>query len=459
MIFLVLNIRAQEVRVYTSSPFISLNDKLQVILVLQGRHTRVVPQFPDIRGFDKIEEEAIVNMRSQGKETNFLQSYKPKSVGTFTVPSFPVKVGDNLHKTRSLIVKVEAAPTGVSYRKLPVDMSLNLLVDKTEVFLGEPVRLEAHLMVKKADRDRIEYDSYSIRDMVSLIDLPQFKEDRQPFSGPEISETIIDGEAFEKHILHRSFFIPLDTGFFSIENISLNLERLYAASSASRGDVRRNRRIEFRSEFLDAQPIGIKVKALPKTKLKKAHTVGELSLVQHMVKGQFTTGEPITLTLEVKGAGNISATPAPELRDYDNLLSFDPKTSYQITPGKEYKGQKNFIYQLIAAHAGQYDLGPVSLYFFNPEKEAYDSVSIQSIPISVIGDGIPQLLEVNALDKFYRKAFRTAAQKPVKSFQPGRWLVLSFSIISLLVMGIAIIRSQKSPQKKKDSHISNKLLS
>ena len=442
LIFFALSIRAQEVRVFTSSPFISLNDKLQVILVLQGKHTRINPQFPDIRGFTKIDDKALVNLRSQGKETNFLQSYKPTAVGTFTVPSFPVKVGDNLHKTRPLIVKVEAPSTSYSYRKLPVDLYLTADLNKTSVYLGEPVRLEIQLMVKKEDADRIKYDKYSIRDMVDMIYLPQFKEDYQPFTGPEIEEKEIDGVAYEKHILHRSFYIPMDTGFFPVEGLTLNLERLYAASNASRNDIQRGRRVQFRSEFLDATPTAIHVKSLPRTELKKAHTVGNIELAHHLVKNQFTTGESILLTLEVNGKGGIAMAPRPVLREHDHVLSFDPTTAYQIEPGGEYQGQKSFVYELIAAHAGQYDLGPIAFYFFNPEKAAYDSSRIESIPINVTGDGIPQLLEVNALDKFYRKALRSASEKPPLPFNYGQWLVLVFTALSVFTIGFSAVRNQ-----------------
>ena len=203
LILLTQAILAQDVRVYTNSSFISLNDKLQVILVLQGKHLNVKPQFPDINGFTKISEDATVNMRSQGRETNYLQSYKPTTTGTFTVPSFPVKVGNQMHKTRSLIVKVEPPRSARNngYKMTDADVSLRIYCDKDKVYFGQPIKTEIQLWVKTSDRRKIRFDSLGIKGMTDRISWPDFREMFQviPNSAPENVE--LNGTKYEKHTI------------------------------------------------------------------------------------------------------------------------------------------------------------------------------------------------------------------------------------------------------------------
>ena len=447
LILLTQAILAQDVRVYTNSPFISLNDKLQVILVLQGKHLDLNPEFPDINGFTKISEDAIVNMRSQGRETNYLQSYQPTSTGTFTVPSFPVKVGNRLHKTRSLIVKVEPPrPKGSNgYQITNADISLKMVCDQERVYPGQPIKTEIQLWIKASDRKKIRFDSLGIRGMTDRINWADFREMFQtiPPSNPENVE--LNGTDYEKHILYRTFLIPTDTGVFELENVGLNYDHLYVKLDPETG---RNRG-QYRIEYLQSDSKRIIVQALPKTRLPKAKTIGKFSLSYHLSKNQYETGESISLILEVQGKGNFQMAPRPELPDYDNLLSFDPVTSMKRDSGDTYSGIKDFRYEVIAAYAGEYDLGPITFYYFDPEKRAYDSASIESIPIIVSGDPIPQLLEVNALDKFYRKALKTADDKPPFGSSYLTWIIGGITVFSFLVILWGMMRKEDERKKRR----------
>ena len=244
-------------------------------------------------------------------------------------------------------------------------------------------------------------------------------------------------------LLYQTYLIPNDTGAFELKSVELNYDHLYVKLDPQNG---RNR-AQYRIEFLKSANKRIIVQSLPKTKLPKAKAVGEFALSHHLSKKQYETGESISLILEVQGKGNFQMAPRPELPDYDNLLSFDPVTSMKRDSGETYSGTKSFRYEVIAAYAGEYDLGPVTFYYFDPEKKAYDSTSIESIPIHVTGEPIPQLLEVNALDKFYRKALKKADDKPPFGSSYLTWMVVGITVFSLVVILWGMMRKEDKRKK------------
>jgi len=195
-------------------------------------------------------------------------------------------------------------------------------------------------------------------------------------------------------------------------------------------------------------PLSIEVLALPESQLPESWSIGSFSMEHRLNKGSYLTGELILLDISIQGRGGLSSISAPRLPYIREFLVYDPQSELDIKIlENSVVGKKTFHYSLTAAYEGDYALGPVRFYYFDPGLQAYDSLRIDRITIRVRGKDIPQLVDVNALDNFYRDAFSRASDERKLPFKYASIIIWSSTgmIILLLLYGFLreIIRKRQ----------------
>jgi len=107
------------------------------------------------------------------------------------------------------------------------------------------------------------------------------------------------------------------------------------------------------------------------------------------------------------------------------------------------KGRKTFVFELIAAYPGEYVIPPISMFFFNPHLGRYDSTRLDSIYLSIQGESIPQLLEINVLHNFYRDALSQSKNTPAIHIPFLQKFIIGLCIFAVILLGLSFYRPGK----------------
>lgn len=440
LVFSLINLTGQEMRLFVNRPFITTEDPLQLILLVYDNPLVVKPEFPVLGDFRKGGMEMRPTTRSQRKEIQYVQTYFPLKKGKFIIPSFEVKTSEGIHRTRTLTVEVEDPSVKFQYtdRSFPVEAEFRL--DKSEVWSGEQVRAELIVKVPAASRKYIDIQAVSAEDVTGLLDTSQFSFVTEVKDPPEeiiVGET--GGQLVEFHLLDMWLF-PDRAGKVEFPALPVYFQRQQIAMNIPRGGG--GALVRFRTDTVRTSAHTLNIRPLPPSGLKKAGNVGQFTLTHQIDSDTLMTGESAILSLYIEGTGNMALLPRPRLKRRENLLYFEPVTGRTaFKKNGHLVGTKPFFYEIIPAKPGYYNLGPVIFYYFNAEKAAYDSLEILSIPLLVEGKEIPQLLEVNAVNDFYLGNLSEGEIQAVRIFSGWPYIIISCLLVVIFSWGIFFRRN------------------
>ena len=419
----------QSVRAYVPQKVLTTDDVLPLYIEVSGPPLPQSPSFPSLWGMKKLG----LNREQANGKTRYIQTYQPTRAGLFEIPAIEVKTGKQTLYTRGITVRVDRGKlplldelTARSQGSREVDAFLTYSLSKEQCLVGEQVLAEVKLWIPREKRSRYQWDQRELNALAGQLLLEDCWVESQSPLPDEPEETTHNGRGYLTFLLNKAFLFPLKAKEFELGGGEVFVERLLRNRQGNRPASVEQIRLSLPSTRLSVSP-------LPETSIPKSESVGTFSLEYSLPKSSFLTGETIPLSVSVSGKGNIAMIPQPNFREPASFLLYDPISSYEVDPaGEQLVGTKEFVYNLVAAFQGNYTLGPIVLHYFELEKGRYDSLEIAQVPIRVQGEDIPQLLEVDALDNFYRDAFeRTNTQKPFRF--PNQTLIV------MLCMGIAIV--------------------
>ena len=108
--------------------------------------------------------------------------------------------------------------------------------------------------------------------------------------------------------------------------------------------------------------------------------VGQFTLEATANPQEVEAGEPVTVTLTVKGTGNFATLSAPVLRNPDGFKIYDAQKKAAGESGEE---QVVFEQVLIPLSANVDRIGPYELSYFDPETGKYKTARSEVIPLTV----------------------------------------------------------------------------
>jgi tetratricopeptide (TPR) repeat protein len=137
---------------------------------------------------------------------------------------------------------------------------------------------------------------------------------------------------------------------------------------------------------LQTDPITIRVRPLPEEGKPEdfSGAVGEFQLRASVDKTDLSAGDPVTLSLQLAGRGNVKVVDAPNLENLDGFKTYESNAQESSRPqdGKIH-GEKKWEIVLVATRGGLAEIPSIRMSTFNPEKQAYESLATDPIPITV----------------------------------------------------------------------------
>jgi BatD DUF11 like domain len=454
--------KAQNAQITLGPDEIGENQAWTITITVNNENLKSYENFPDIDGFRKrgtssSTQTSIVNGQVSSSQS-IIMTYVPVQQGTFTVPSFKMKVNDQSISVVGKKVKVGAAvqvraadpfrsffdrdPSSDFYGRgetefvdVKEDALLALTTSKEEVYLGEGFTTTLSFLV--ADNNRAPMQFYELGKQLSDI-LKKIKpsncwEENFNIENIEGEPIEINGKGYTQYKIYQATFYPLNTQPILIPSIGLEMIKFKVARNPS--FFGQNRKEDFKKFF--TKPRSVKVKELPPHPLRDVVAVGDYHLDEKINGHDLNTGQSVGYEFNIYGEGNISSVEKPVINRDNNLEFYEPNVKQNINrQNSRVTGTKTFSYFMIPKEPGEYRLrNYLSWVFFNPKTKKYDTLR-SAETVRVNGESQRnQSIESNNPGSFYDQieiadnTLRLSAETP--------WLKIGANVFILLMLGLS----------------------
>lgn len=370
---------------------VTLNESFPLTVSVEG--TRSAPA-PDL---GSVEEHFTV--RSAGSSTNismvngritqsksFTYMLLPRELGTFTVGPARVEVDGSVYLSNTFDVTVVEGGTPAPQNRSEVregtqtssgrDVFATTAVDKASAYVDEQITLSFKYYRRSEPFRQPQYEApdltgFWVEDLDAREEYIEIVEGRQ-YRVTEL-KTALFGTASGQATVGPATLVYYEEGpmftFFS------------------RAGER---------QTLTTDPIDIEIKAPPDEGRPAAFTgaVGRFQLSSSIDVTSVAVGDPVTLTVSVRGTGNIRTVPTPDLSGLTEFRVYESGSSTEVTrKNGVVGGVKRYEFVLVPLTEGEKTLPAVELVFFDPSTGRYEATGSAARTVRVVpgtgeaGDG------------------------------------------------------------------------
>jgi hypothetical protein len=378
---------------------IELGESAILRVTSYGQLGNITP--PTVPGlvFERLGRSDGADIRTLIPTTSIEFRVTPQFAGTFAIPgltpsshaiSLEVVTGDEpnpyvWHSQQPAPPPVPSVslPRGV---RLQADGAafLHLEVPTRPIYVGEAVPVKIDVGIRPGI-------------VTSMNGLPTLKGGDFTFNNlskqPERREEAIAGNDFEILTWH-SALAAVRPGDFSLSAETPLTAKISTMSAADRAVVSRMawpllqslyNNIAPRNIVIESTPFKLKVLPLP-TEGKPRNfggAVGDFQVSSDISPASVTEGEPLTLRLHVRGAGNFDRVDSAMLDHLDHWKTYPARSSFTPSDAVGNTGEKVFEQPLIAAQPGEQAIPGLEFTYFNPDTRRYEHAQTRPIQVTV----------------------------------------------------------------------------
>lgn len=439
------------------------NQAWTITVTVNNDRLKNYDNFPDIEGFRKRgtstqSQTSIVNGQVSSTQS-IIMTYLPTGQGTVTVPSFKMKVNDQIFSVTGKKVKVGAAvqsPQRDPYRSffdrdpmddffgrgdtefvdVKEDALLTLTTNKEEVYVGEGFTATLSFLVADNNRAPMQFHELGkqLADILKKLRPATCWEENFNIENIEGEHIDIQGKGYTQYKIYQASFYPLNTQPIEFPSIGLKMIKFKVAKNPS--FFGQNRQEDFKTFYSKSKTI--KVKELPPHPMRDAVAVGDYHLDEKIGATNLQTGQSTSYEFRVFGEGNISSVEKPRVTK-DNAFDFyEPNVKQNINRERNrVTGTKSFNYFMIPKEPGAYDLGDYFQWvFFNPTTNKYDTLR-SHYKVSVIGESKKnQFIESTDLGSFYDRI--DATNNIVRNTNQSDWMKIGFNLLIVVMLATSV---------------------
>ena len=379
-------------------------------VIVEGTTPQVQPQLPALDAFEvayeggqDVSSHSISIVNGRRTETVIEQYYfqyrlTALSPGRHTIPAATLTIDGQTYRTEPIAITA-VQPTEHQ------DFKLRLALEKEQVYVGEPVKLQLTWYLRQNVRgfalSMPLAGAFAAGDPAAPADAQQGLLSGEyvavPFLGSEVlarrGQGTLNGEQFTTLTLEK-VLIPQETGQFRIgpAAVELNVVTGQAPSRSLLDDFFSG------SSFLRNSPFGrettrklvvpsneLDLEVLPLPEPRPASftgLVGAYSIETAAAPTAVNVGDPITLTIRIRGPEPLGNVPAPALHAQRSLVA-DFKVSDAPTAPVVRDGSAVFTQTVRALNDRVTAIPPLDLSFFDVEAGEYRTVRSAPIPLVV----------------------------------------------------------------------------
>jgi len=399
----VTQVPAQDVDFKASAPsVVATGEPFEVVYTLNARPEQFrQPEFSpfELLGGPSTSTSTSVQMIGTQIRQNITVSYtyylRANSTGKFEIPPAQATIKGKNFSSNALSIEVVKGSTPASQPQQGArspsgeeaesikggkDLFAAFLVDKRNVYLGEPV------IVTLKVYDRMGLSRLAPPKLPALQGF--YKNDIPTPELRQLTRENVNGQIYNTGVIARFILYPQKTGDLTIGSVEFNgaVQRTVTRRSRSWFDFDfdfptiQEQPVTFRSE-----PVTIHVKPLPPGQPANfSGTVGDLSMAASIDKPELNTNDALTLNIKLTGKANMKMINPPVVSFPADFDAYPPKANVQeeyTTEGTT--GSVTFEYIAIPRHPGTFTIPPVSFSFFSPRSNEYKTLASQPFSVTV----------------------------------------------------------------------------
>ncbi len=414
--------------------------------------------FPEIEGFRKagLTTTTTTRLLPGGRRSTELlvaQRYFPYAEGDYVIPAFTLTVNGQVLRSAGGRVRVGVGPLDTSgvppgagvgsldqllgkpkpkYFYEPPDAGqLELTADRSQVYVGQGVRVNLYFYLKPADQALLNFYDFNnqLTELLRQLRQPTAWEVAAPDPSVPTDTVRRNGTTFLRFRLASRTYYPLTKEALRFPSLQLTFTKFKLLKKPEPGD---NERLAMYKTYT-APALRVAVRPLPPP---GTTVVGEYVLREGISTTRFRTGEAFTYTFGVEGAGNAAALTLPPLKPRAGLAVYGPDVREEALPDGRFR--KSFRYRLVPQWPGPLALDSLlALPFFNPVTARYDTLRPE-LRIDVRGPARATAAASPADDPFYGPALARADARlqPLDVYrQVGRYAAVLLAVL----VGVAIV--------------------
>ncbi len=456
-------VQAQNVRIDLGPDEIGQNQAWTITVTVNNDRLKNYDNFPDIDGFQKrgtssSSQTNIINGQISSSQS-IIMTYVPTRQGIITVPSFKIKVNDQIYSVNGKKVKIgpplhnqpadpfrsffdrdqndffgRSQPT--EFVDIKEDALLALTTSKDDVYVGEGFTATLSFLIAENNRAPMQFHDLGkqLSDILKKLRPGNCWEENFNIENIEGEAIQINNKRYTQYKIYQATFFPLNNQPVVFPSIGLEMIKFKVAKNPS--FFGQNRQEDFKTFYSKSKVV--KVKELPPHPLRDAVAVGKYKLDEHINRTQLQTGQSVSYDFDIYGEGNISSIAKPHAVANGNFDFYEPNVKQNINrEAGHITGTKSFSYFMIPKEPGTYRLSDYFQWiFFNPETKQYDTLKSQQV-VNVSGESYKnQSIGSNDLGSFYDRI--DAADNSLRPFSNNNWMKLAINIFIVVILGASV---------------------
>lgn len=356
---------------------VSLIDTVVAKVTVTGKRKS---SFPDIDGFSFFD---VVNGGTSSRVEIINNSMSSSVEYTFYLT--PLKPGEFLIGPARVRIKKKTY-TGNSVKLTVLKEKKNKTEDE-----NRPLFLNAHISKNNlyVNQNALYTLKLFRREQIANISLEMPKVEGlafEPLAEPQKYNTIINAKRYEVIEL-KYVLIPKKEGAYKIPGATMRMtsyeqnrrERVYQGlfSNMSRG----------KPVYLSSNEIQLNVKPLPDLNRPDNFSglTGRFEIKTTLDPAKVKVNESATLTITVKGTGNVRQIPDLKLPDVKGLKVYQDKPQLNINKGDSaILGEKIMKWAIVPEKGGEYKTPLMGLSFFDPGQERYRQLETEPFILTAL---------------------------------------------------------------------------
>jgi hypothetical protein len=138
--------------------------------------------------------------------------------------------------------------------------------------------------------------------------------------------------------------------------------------------------VELRSDVVELEVLPLPVDGVP---AGFNGAVGEYAMSFEMSTNAVTAGDPILLTVEIRGRGPIESVQLASLEGWEGFKTYAPETSVELSDTLGLNGTKRFTQVVIPESERVTEIPAIKFSYFDPVSASYRSLTTEPAPITV----------------------------------------------------------------------------
>jgi hypothetical protein len=256
------------------------------------------------------------------------------------------------------------------------DTFIRVVTDKTRAILGEPI-VAGWFLYTTERLDKFETTTEARTDGFWSEDVPT----ATPKGRLAYNQETVNGRPYNVAMLAQRALFPLREGKLTITPMEADVAQVGFFGSA------------LRTQHLKADAVTIEALPLPREGQPAGFdvsNVGKYTLAARADRTTVSVGEAVTVTLEVKGVGNVRKVRVPAVPTPEGWKGYPPKESVELdTAAGGVGGTKTVEVLLLPERPGTVMLPAVELATFDFEAKRYVTLKTDPLRLDVTGEAAP----------------------------------------------------------------------